>query len=70
MEVYRCVTEGIFAPVTVDVEKELWSVSRGNTAAETLGNAWQSEGVKTSATRHCELRNAHDLPKQNKLLEQ
>ena len=68
MEVYRCVNEGIFATVTVDVEKELWSASRGNTAAETLVIAWQSERVKTSSTKHCELKNANDAPKENKLL--
>ena len=70
MEVNTCLNKGIFATVTVELKEELRSVSKGNTAAETLGNAWQSKGVKTSATRYCASRNANDVPTQNKLFEQ
>ena len=69
MEVYWCLNEGIFVTVTVELKEELWSASRGNTDAETLGNAWQGKGVITSATKHCASRNAHDAPKQDKFLE-
>ena len=50
------------ATVTVKLKEELWSLSRGNTAAESAGNAWESKGVKTNATRHCASRNTHDVP--------
>ena len=70
MEVYRRPNERSFAAVTLELKKELWLVSRGNRPNETLGNAWKSKGVKTSATRHCESKNAHDVPKQSKLLQQ
>ena len=70
MEVLSHVNEAIFATLTVKLKEELWSLSRGNTAAESVGNAWESKGVKTSATTHCVSRNALDVLKQNKFLEQ
>ena len=69
MEVFTHLNEANFATVTVKLKGELWSLSRGNTAAESGNNAWQSKGVKTSATRHCASRNIHDVPTENKLLE-
>ena len=70
MEVFSHLNEAIFATVTVKLRQELWSLSRGNRAAERVGNAWQSKAVKTIGTTHCASGNAHDVPKQNKLLEQ
>ena len=70
MEVFSHLNEAIFATLTVKLKEELWSLSRGNTAAESVGNAWESKGVKTSATTHYALRNALDVLKQNKFLEQ
>ena len=70
MEVFSHLNDAIFATLTVKLKEELWSLSRGNTAAESVGNAWESKGVKTSATTHCALRNALDVLKQNKFLEQ
>ena len=64
MEISRHPNERSFA------KKELQPVSRGNRPAETLGNAWQHKRVKTSATRHCESRNTHDMSPQNRLFEQ
>ena len=70
MEVFSHLNDAIFATLTVKLKEELWSLSRGNTAAESVGNAWESKGVKTSATTHCVSRNALDVLKQNKFLEQ
>ena len=70
MEVFSHLNDAIFATLTVKLKEELWSLSRGNTAAERVGNGWQSKGVKTSATTHCASRNALDVLKQNKFLEQ
>ena len=50
MEVFSHLNEAIFATLTVKLEEELWSLSRRNTAAERVSNAWQNKGVKTSAT--------------------
>ena len=70
MEVFSHLNKPIFATLTVELKEELWSLSRGNTAAESVGNAWESKGVKTSATTHCISRNALDVLKQNKFFEQ
>ena len=68
MEVFSHLNETIFTTLTVKLKEELWSLSRGNTAAERVGNAWQSKGVKTRAT--CASRNALDVPQQKRFLEQ
>ena len=39
MEVFSHLNEAIFATLTVTLKEELWSLSRGNTAAERVGNA-------------------------------
>ena len=70
MEFLSHLNEAIFATLPVQLKEELWSLSRGNTAAERVGNAWQSKGVKTSATTHCASSNALDVPQQKRLLEQ
>ena len=62
MKVLSHLNDAIFATVTVKLKEELWSLSRGNTAAESAGNAWESKGVKTNTTRHCASRNTHDVP--------
>ena len=69
-EVFSHLNEAIFATLTVKLEEELWSPSRGNTATVRVGNGWQSKGVKTSAITHGASRNALDVPQQKKLFEQ
>ena len=70
MEVFSHLNEAIFATVNVKLKEELWSLSRGNIAAERVENTSPSKGVKTRATTHCASRNALDVLKQNKFLEQ
>ena len=69
MKVFSHLNEAIFATVTVKLEEEVWSLGRGNKAAESAANARESKSVKTGATRHCASRNTHDVPKENKLLQ-
>ena len=70
MDVFSHLNEAIFATLTVKLKEELWSLSKGNTVAERVGNAWQSKGGKTSATTHYGARNVLDVLKKNKFLEQ
>ena len=46
MKVLSHLNDAIFATVTVKLKEELWSLSRGNTAAESAGNAWESKVSK------------------------
>ena len=62
MDFFSHINEAIFATVTVKLKVELWSLSRENTTAQRVGNAWQSKRVKTSATSAS--KNALDVPQQ------